>query len=69
MPRSASSLLWPPRPLPPPCVRPPAGADVLAYLVNVHVRPGYNFPNADAANELCPGQILAAAQSAAGYTE
>ena len=23
--------------------------DVVAYLVNVHVRPGYNFPNADAA--------------------
>ena len=28
-----------------PCAR----ADVVAYLVNVHVRPGYNFPNADAA--------------------
>ena len=28
---------------------PPANADVVAYLVNVHVRPGYNFPNADAA--------------------
>ncbi|MGW0160025.1 DUF732 domain-containing protein [Mycobacterium sp. NPDC003323] len=28
---------------------PAAGADVVAYLVNVHVRPGYNFPNADAA--------------------
>ena len=28
---------------------PTAGADVVAYLVNVHVRPGYNFPNADAA--------------------
>jgi hypothetical protein len=27
----------------------PANADVVAYLVNVHVRPGYNFPNADAA--------------------
>jgi calcineurin-like phosphoesterase len=26
-----------------------ARADVVAYLVNVHVRPGYNFPNADAA--------------------
>ena len=22
---------------------------MVAYLVNVHVRPGYNFPNADAA--------------------
>jgi hypothetical protein len=36
---------------------PPAGADVVAYLVNVHVRPGYNFPNADAAigygNSIC----------------
>lgn len=28
---------------------PPAHADQVAYLVNVHVRPGYNFPNADAA--------------------
>ncbi|MEZ0341564.1 DUF732 domain-containing protein [Mycobacterium sp. pV006] len=28
---------------------PTAGADEVAYLVNVHVRPGYNFPNADAA--------------------
>ncbi len=28
---------------------PAAGADVVAYLVNVHVRPGYNFPNAEAA--------------------
>ena len=28
---------------------PQAGADTVAYLVNVHVRPGYNFPNADAA--------------------
>ena len=28
-----------------PCVR----ADVVAYLVNVTVRPGYNFANADAA--------------------
>ena len=24
-------------------------ADTIAYLVNVHVRPGYNFPSADAA--------------------
>jgi hypothetical protein len=30
-------------------VSPCARADVVAYLVNVHVRPGYNFPNADAA--------------------
>lgn len=28
---------------------PPSHADVVAYLVNVTVRPGYNFPNADAA--------------------
>jgi hypothetical protein len=28
---------------------PTAQADAVAYLVNVHVRPGYNFPNADAA--------------------
>jgi len=27
----------------------PARADSLGYLVNVTVRPGYNFPNADAA--------------------
>jgi hypothetical protein len=36
---------------------PVANADVVAYLVNVHVRPGYNFPNADAAigygNTIC----------------
>src|SRR5436309_1868668 len=34
-----------------------ANADVVASLVNVHVRPGYNFPNADAAigygNSIC----------------
>ncbi|MGE2691765.1 DUF732 domain-containing protein [Mycolicibacterium pulveris] len=38
-------------------VAPAAHADVVAYLVNVHVRPGYNFPNADAAigygNSIC----------------
>jgi len=28
---------------------PPAQADVVAYLVNVHVRPGYNFPNGEVA--------------------
>jgi hypothetical protein len=27
---------------------PPVQADAVAYLVNVTVRPGYNFPNADA---------------------
>ena len=34
-----------------------ANADTVAYLVNVHVRPGYNFPNAEAAigygNTIC----------------
>lgn len=30
-------------------VVPQAEADSVAYLVNVTVRPGYNFPNADAA--------------------
>ena len=30
-------------------VAPTARADVVAYLVNVTVRPGYNFANADAA--------------------
>lgn len=28
---------------------PPAHADDVAYLVNVTMRPGYNFPNAEAA--------------------
>jgi hypothetical protein len=28
---------------------PSVHADQVAYLVNVHVRPGYNFPNAEAA--------------------
>ncbi|ADU01491.1 DUF732 domain-containing protein [Mycolicibacterium gilvum] len=36
---------------------PAANADTVAYLVNVHVRPGYNFPNAEAAigygNSVC----------------
>jgi hypothetical protein len=34
-----------------------ADADATAYLVNVTIRPGYNFPNADAAlaygNDIC----------------
>ena len=30
-------------------VGPQARADAVAYLVNVTVRPGYNFPNADTA--------------------
>jgi Protein of unknown function (DUF732) len=90
---------------------PAAQADQVAYLVNVHVRPGYNFPNAEAAlgygyslcdrmaagegypslmgvvkndfntndeqqanylilqaaQELCPAQIWALRNSAAGY--
>jgi hypothetical protein len=36
---------------------PPARADAVAYLVNVTVRPGYNFPDADTAlaygNSIC----------------
>lgn len=28
---------------------PPAEADAVAYLINVHARPGYSFPNGDAA--------------------
>ncbi|MEE6176021.1 DUF732 domain-containing protein [Mycobacterium sp. 050134] len=38
---SAGALLW----TDPPAAR----ADAVAYLVNVTVRPGYNFPSADAA--------------------
>ncbi|ULE34957.1 DUF732 domain-containing protein [Mycobacterium sp. IDR2000157661] len=38
-------------------VAPAASSDTVAYLVNVHVRPGYNFPNAEAAigygNSIC----------------
>jgi hypothetical protein len=38
---------------------PTADADAVAYLVNVTVRPGYNFPNADAAlaygGSICDG--------------
>jgi hypothetical protein len=30
-------------------IAPGAHADQVAYLVNVHVRPGYNFPDAQAA--------------------
>lgn len=47
---------------------PTANADAVAYLVNVHVRPGYNFPNADAAigygNSIC-----ARVESKMSYTE
>lgn len=93
-------------------VAPGARADVVAYLVNVTVRPGYNFANADdavrygqticdkvgagraygsvvgdlkadfntsdeyqasyliaqSAQELCPAQIWALRNSAAGFT-
>lgn len=35
---------------------PTATADDLGYLVNVHVRPGYNFPNAETA--LAYGQSI-----------
>jgi hypothetical protein len=28
---------------------PPSGADTVGYLINVTLRPGYNFPNAQAA--------------------
>ncbi|MBX7431100.1 DUF732 domain-containing protein [Mycobacterium sp. Y57] len=46
----------------------PANADTVAYLVNVHVRPGYNFPNAEAA--LGYGQsICARVASQMSYTE
>ncbi|WP_370333072.1 DUF732 domain-containing protein [Mycolicibacterium hippocampi] len=47
---------------------PPAGADTVAYLVNVHVRPGYNFPNAEAA--IGYGQTICDRVSAKmGYAE
>src|SRR6476660_1038271 len=49
---------------------PPANADEVAYLVNVHVRPGYNFPNADAAigygNSIC--DRVAAKMSYGGWS-
>ena len=45
----------------------PAYADTVAYLVNVTVRPGYNFPNADAAisygNEICDKTASTAANT------
>jgi Protein of unknown function (DUF732) len=38
-------------------IAPTAKSDTVAYLVNVHFRQGYNFPNADAAigygNSIC----------------
>jgi len=30
-------------------ILPPADADTVGYLVNMTIRPGYNFPNGDAA--------------------
>lgn len=46
---------------------PPVPADTVAYLVNVTVRPGYNFPSADAAlaygNAICERVRQAAAYS------
>ncbi|CAA0101612.1 Uncharacterised protein [Mycolicibacterium vanbaalenii] len=47
---------------------PAANADTVAYLVNVHVRPGYNFPNAEAA--IGYGQSICDRVSAKmGYSE
>lgn len=47
---------------------PAAHADAVAYLVNVTVRPGYNFPNADAA--LAYGQgICDRVAGGSSYTE
>ena len=49
-----------------------AQADAVAYLVNVTVRPGYNFPNADAAmtygNGICD-KVGAGASYAAVMTD
>lgn len=49
-----------------------AQADAVAYLVNVTVRPGYNFPNADAAmaygNGICD-EVGAGASYAAVMTD
>jgi hypothetical protein len=52
------------------CGAPRARADSTAYLIEVTVRPGYNFVNADSAvtfNELCPAQIWQLRNSAANY--
>jgi hypothetical protein len=50
---------------------PRAHADSVAYSIDVTVRPGYNFANADAAdkavNELCPAEIWQLRNSAAHY--
>lgn len=45
-----------------------ARADAVAYLVNVTVRPGYNFPNADAALTYGHG-ICNKVASGRGYTD
>jgi hypothetical protein len=55
----------------------PARADQVAYLVNVTVRPGYDFANADeyqasylitqAANEISPARIWHLRNAAAEY--
>jgi Protein of unknown function (DUF732) len=52
-------------------VTPQARADAVAYLVNVTVRPGYNFPNADAALAYGHGicDKVAAARTYAQLTE
>lgn len=46
----------------------PAGADQVAYLVNVTVRPGYHFPSAAAALDY--GYVICAKESAGrGYAD
>ncbi len=45
-----------------------AGADPVGYLVNVTVRPGYNFPNADAALSYGYG-LCDQIRSGAGYAQ
>ena len=47
---------------------PSAHADAVAYLVNVHVRPGYNFPDADAALSYGYG-ICDKASAGRGYAQ
>lgn len=48
-------------------VAPGAHADVVAFLVNVTVRPGYNFANADAA--LAYGQTICDKVAGGGYPQ
>ena len=47
---------------------PTAGADAVAYLVNVTVRPGYQFPNAEAALDYGYG-ICDRVDRGTGYAE